>query len=182
MSAEHEPKPPGTELSALELAAQVTAKRISQKIASANGSRVVYAIVDLEPALTSAIATALSELSRDGARIEVAIHPELAIDGLDEKLRTSEVATRFRNRKEDGVVATVFSVPGRQMEGVLQSLGTVDRVNEAWLCDPEKANLWANQMLPDYPEDIREPLKQILRGVDGVRNSDLCTHAGKLLR
>ena len=165
MTAEYEPKPTRTESRALELAAQVTAKRISQKIADANGSRVMYAIVDLAPALTSAIGKSLAGLSRDGARIEVAIHPDLADDGLDEKLRTDEVATRFRNRKDDEVVATIFSVPGRQMEGVLQSLGTVERVNEAWLCDPEKANLWANEMLPNYPGDIREPLEQILQGL-----------------
>ena len=165
MSAAHEPNPGATESRALELAAQVAAKRISQRIGNANGSRVMYAIVDLDAALTCAIGKAVAALSRDDARIEVAIHPELAVDGLDKDLRTSEVATRFRNRKDDGVVATIFSVPGRQMEGVLQSLGTVDRVNEAWLCEPEKAALWANEMLPNYSEEIREPLKRILRGL-----------------
>ena len=165
MNAAHKPNTGEIESKALELAAQVAAKRISQRIGNANGSRVMYAIVDLDAGLTSAIGKALATLSRHGARIEVAIHPELAVDGLDENLRTSEVATRFRNRKDDGVVATIFSVPGRQMEGVLQSLGTVDRVNEAWLCEPEKAGLWANEMLPNYSEEIREPLKQILRGL-----------------
>ena len=165
MAAEQDPNSERTESRALKLAAQVAAKRVLQRIANANGARVMYAIVDLDAALTSAIGKALAASSREDARIEVAIHPELAVDGLDENLRTSEVATRFRNRKEDGVVATIFSVPGRQMEGVLQSLGTVDRVNEAWLCEPEKADLWAKEMLPNYSEEIREPLKQILRGL-----------------
>ena len=165
MAVEHEPEPMSTESRALELAARVTARRISKVISNENGSRVMYAIVDLGSALTSAIGRELAECSHEDARIEVAIHPELAVDGLDDELRTSEVATRFRNRKEEGVVATIFSVPARQMEGVLQSLGTVERVNEAWLCDPAKANLWARETLHDYFQETREQFEQILRGL-----------------
>ena len=165
MAAEREPRATRTQSKALELAAQVTAKRISNVISYENGSRVMYAIVDLGSELTSAIGMALAELSRDAARVEVAIHPELAIDGLDHELQTSEAATRFRNRKDDGVVATIFSVPARQMESVLQSLGTVERVNEAWLCDPAKAELWASETLPNYVEEIRQPFEGILRGL-----------------
>ena len=134
-------------------------------ISSERGSRVMYAIVDLGSALTCAIGTALSEHSREGAKIEVAIHPELAVEGLNERLQTSEVATRFRNRKEVEVAATIFSVPARQMEGVLQSLGTVERVNEAWLCDPAKADVWATEALLGYLEEIRGLFEEILRGL-----------------
>ena len=149
----------------VELAARVTARRISNVVSNENGSRVMYAIVDLGSALTCAIGSALAERSREGARIEVAIHPELAVDGLDAELQTNEVATRFRNRKYKGVVATIFSVPARQMEGVLQSLGTVERVNEAWLCDAAKANLWAMETLQGHFEETRERFEAILRGL-----------------
>ena len=150
---------------ALALIAQVAAQRISNVILNESGSRVMYAIVDLGRELTSAIGEELAKFSHEGARIEVAIHPELAVSGLDEALQTREAATRFRNRKDDGVVATIFSVPGRQMEGVLQSLGTVERVNESWLCDPAKADLWASTTLPNYMEDIRREFEEILRGL-----------------
>ena len=149
----------------MALAAQVTAKRISNVISSETGSRVVYAIVDLGTELTSAIGHAVAELSRGDARIEVAIHPDLAASRLDKRLQTSQVATRFRNRKDVGVVATIFSVPGEQMEGVHQSLGTVRRINEQWLCDPAKAKLWATETLPNYSEDMRQRLEGILRGL-----------------
>ena len=165
MTAKQNAEAKDSQAKAMALAAQVTAKRISSVISSENGARVMYAIVDLGSDLTSAIGKALAELSRDDARIEVAIHPELAINGLDKTLQTSEVATRFRNHKDEGVVATIFSVPGQQMEGVLQSLGTVERVNEPWLCDPAKANLWANETLPNYSEDMRKRLEGILRGL-----------------
>lgn len=165
MAAETEPQGMGATPKALELAAQVAARRISNVIANENGSRVMYAIVDLGCELTSAIARTLAERSREGARIEVAIHPELAIDALDAELQTSEVATRFRNRKEDGVVATIFSVPARQMEGVLQSLGTVERVNEPWLCDSAKSGLWATETLQESLEETKDQYKEILRGL-----------------
>ena len=165
MPEERESQPMSVEARALELAARVTVRRISNVISHEKRSRVMYALVDLGSALTSAIGRALADRSREDAKIEVAIHPELAIDGLSDELRTSEEATRFRNRKREGVVATVFSVPARQMEGVLQSLGTVERVNEAWLCDPAKANLWTTETLPDYRERIQEQFEEILRGV-----------------
>ena len=165
MLKERESQPMGIESRALELAARVTVRRISNVISHEKRSRVMYALVDLGRALTSAIGRALAERSREDAKIEVAIHPELAVDGLSDDLQTSEEATRFRNRKREGVVATVFSVPARQMEGVLQSLGTVERVNEAWLCDPAKANLWATETLPGCFEKTQVQFEEILRGV-----------------
>ena len=165
VAGEHESVGTGAKGKALQLAARVTARRISKVVSNENGSRVMYAIVDLGAALTSAIGKALAERSPEGARIEVAIHPELAVDGFDEALKTREVATRFRNRKDEDVAATIFSVPARQMEGVLQSLGTVERINEAWLCDPAKADVWATETLLGYLEEIRNPFEDILRGL-----------------
>ena len=154
-----------TKAEAMQLAAQVAARRISNVISQANGSRVMYAIVDVGRELTSAIGLALADLSSTYAKVEVAIHPELAVDGLEPKLQTSEVATRFRNHKDDGVVATIFSVPVRQMEGVLQSLGSVERINQPWLCDPAKADLWASETLQNHIEEIVKPFERILRGL-----------------
>lgn len=151
---------------ALDLVARVAARRISSVISHENGARVMYAIVDLGRELTSAIAGELAKRSHDGAKIEVAVHPQLAADWLDAELRKNDLATRFRNRKEEGVVATVFSVPARQIEGVLQSLGTVERVNDPWLCDCAKANLWATETLPSYDEVmIQKPFEKILCGL-----------------
>ena len=153
------------EVDALGLAARVAARRIFDVIATEDGARVMYAIVDLGAALTSAIAEALAGGSREHGRIEIAIHPELAVGALAPELQTSEVATRFRNRRESGVVATVFSVPARQVEGVLQSLGTVERVNEPWLCDPAKAHLWAEETLQQHAETTTTRFGAILCGL-----------------
>ena len=83
----------------------------------------MYAIVDLGPELSSAIGRAVAKLPGETGVIEIAIHPDLAVDGLESALVKNEIATRFRNRKHDRAVATIFSVPGQQMARVLQSLG-----------------------------------------------------------
>ena len=102
----------------------------------------------------------------------MAIHPDLAVDGLEKRFLSDDVATRFRNRKDNGVIATVFSVPGRQMEAVLQSLGSVERVNEAWLCDPLKASVWASKSLPDYP-DTNKVVHDFTGILSGLMDSDI---------
>ena len=165
MTTKQHPQAKDIPSSAMALAGQVTARRISNVISSENGSRIVYAIVDLGSDLTSAIGLAVAELSRENARIEVAIHPDLATSAVGKELQTDQVATRFRNHKDDGVVATIFSVPGEQMEGVHQSLGTVRRINEQWLCDPSKAKLWASETLPNYAQDMRQRLEGVLQGL-----------------
>ena len=152
MAAEREPRATRTQSKALELAAQVTAKRISNVISYENGSRVMYAIVDLGSGLTSAIGMALAELSRDAARVEVAIHPELAVDGLDDDpARRARQPHGFEIARTMGLSRPSSRCPGRQMEGVLQSLGTVDRVNEAWLCEPEKAGTLGQRNVAELP-------------------------------
>ena len=166
----------------LEIAAQVAARRISNVIAQANRSRVMYAIVDLGPELTSAIGAAVAKLPSETGIIEVAIHPDLAIDGLEPELIKNEVATRFRNSNRDQAIATIFSVPGQQMEGVLQSLGSVERVNEAWLCDENKAGLWASETLAGYGEEFQSLFKKDSARIDGFPNSGVPAHAGGLLR
>ena len=151
-------------LTAPELVGNIAETRIFDVIKNANGSRVVYAIVDLDADLTSAIGIAVARNPLYGMKkIEVAIHQDLAIDELSRELQSNDVATRFRNRKNDGVVATIFSVPGRQMEEVLQSLGSVERINETWLCDPEKTNVWAAQTLPGYRDDILKYFEVYIR-------------------
>lgn len=46
-----------------------------------------------------------------------------------------------------------------------QSLGTVERVNEPWLCDPANANLWAGETLQDYFDETKKQFEEILRGL-----------------
>ena len=85
-----------TILTAPELVGSVAESRISDVIKNANGSRVVYAIVDLDAELTSAIGTAIATTPlKGGKKIEVAIHQDLAIDDLARELQSNDVATRF---------------------------------------------------------------------------------------
>ena len=160
----------------------VVKERVKKVIQDAQGARVVYAIVDLGPTVTSAIGKAVSEISSDdfpvtGAiskavseigsddfPVEVAIHSSLAV-GLPDGLISDDVATRFRNRTKAGIRGTIFSVPSSQIEEVTQSLGSVQRINEAWLCDVTKIDIWATKTLPRYPSEILNQLTNILTGV-----------------
>ncbi len=155
------------------LIGEVVAARLRPVIRRAGGSRVVYAMVDLGKDVTCAVAEAVSEISvsdhnrsDDHNRIEVGIHPELATDWLSSRLRSDEAATWYRNHSGEGVVATLFSVPGRQMEEVLQSLGGVQRINHAWIMDPTKADVWADHALPTYGgTSVAGELTSVLRGL-----------------
>ena len=93
-----------------------------------------------------------------------------------------------RNRKDENVVATVFSVPGRQMEEVLQSLGSVERINETWLCDPEKADVWASLTVSGYQDPILKNCEDTLRGLmesDILASprmlADFCSHISEAM-
>ena len=150
----------------------VVSDRISDVIKWSAGSRVLYAIVDLGPEMTSAIGRSVSNITPEYGRVEVAIHSDLAIEDLEPELRSDDVATRFRNRKDQDVVATVFSVPGQQIEEVIQSLGTVERIDESWLFSTVKADVWAAQTLPNYDMTIQNQLTGVLRG---LMDSDILT-------
>lgn len=151
------------------LLAEVVTTRIESVIRSAGGARVIYAIVDLGPYLTSTIGQSLSTIQHNGSRVEVAIHPELAVTdecGISShNLISTDVATRFRNRITEGTIATIFSVPGKQMEGVIQSLGSVSRIDERWLLEQNKANIWAAHILPGYNVDVTTVLTRVLQGL-----------------
>ena len=157
--------PPGLAPSgAATLVGRVVKDRLKGVIRDAQGARVVYAIVDLGPDLTSAIGRAVAEISSKKLPLEVAIHSSLAV-GLPKTLISDDVATRFRNRAKSGIIATIFSVPSRQIEEVMQSLGSVQRINEAWLCDGNKVDTWAANTLPDYPGEISNQFTDILGGL-----------------
>ena len=165
------------------LLAGVVKDRVERVIQQAQGARVVYAIVDLGKQMTSAIGEAVATIRpnrgqiEDRGRIEVAIDHELARDGLDPSLLSDDVATRFRNRSSNGIVATIFSVPNSQAELVIQSLGSVQRINEAWLCDPTRAEAWTARTLPHYDGLIPKQLTQILAG---LMNSEILASAEML--
>lgn len=160
----HSTPPDPMSSGAATLVSRVVKDRLERVIRDAEGARVVYAIVDLGPDLTSAIGRALAEMDSKDRPLEIAIHSSLAV-GLPETLISDDVATRFRNRAKSGVVATIFSVPNGQIEEVLQSLGSVQRINEAWLCDVNKVDIWATKTLPDYPGEISNQLTKILTGI-----------------
>lgn len=149
------------------LIGDIVAVRLSSILEEAGSSRVVYAMVDLGKEVTSAIGEHVSKCSRspDG-RIEVAIHPDFATKGLSPQLVSRESATWFRNHGREGVLATLFSVPGQQMDQVLQSLGSVQRINDSWILDPTKARIWSDRVLPSYVgTDIHRNLTAVLEGL-----------------
>lgn len=160
------------------LIAGVVRERIENVIDSARGARVVYAVVDLGIGLTSAIGRAVSEIRLPHpSRIEVAIHPDLADDSVAECLLSDDVATRFRNRRDPATVATIFSVPGCQVEGVMQSLGSVQRIDEAWLLDLTKAELWTAKTIPGYDVHTVKHLTEIIQC---IMSSDILSSAKML--
>lgn len=160
------------------LLASVVRERIETVIRNARGDRVVYAVVDLGIRLTSAIGQAVSAIRLpEHKRVEVAIHPDLADDTIDERILSDDVATRFRNRRDPATVATIFSVPGCQVEGVIQSLGSVQRINEDWLRDSTKAELWTTKTIPGYDGELVKHLTMIIQG---IMSSDILSSAEML--
>lgn len=160
------PEPDNTNC-ASELVGEIVATRLASIIEAAGGSRVVYAMVDLGKEITCAIGQNLSrQFESSDRRIEIAIHPDLATEWLPAQLISKEAATWFRNHRTDGTVATLFSVPGQQMEEVLQSLGSVQRINHTWILDPARAGTWADRTIPDYRgTNIQKELATVLEGL-----------------
>ena len=147
------------------LIGRIAARRVETIVARERGSRAMFAIVDLGSEPTTAIARAVAAIGVVGGRIQVAIHPSLAASGLPADMISDDVATRFRNNKASGVVATVFSVPGSDMELVLQSLDNVERINEAWLLERRHLRLWVRLGLPDADASTADHFLTILRGL-----------------
>lgn len=161
---------------------EVVATRLSAVIEEANGSRVVYAMADLGKEVTCSIGTRLATMAVPGGRIDVAIHPELATEEFRREYQSSiteEAATWFRNHRPDSsVIATVFSVSGERMEEVLQSLGSVQRINHSWILDSTKAAVWADHTLPSYKHSpIHRDLEMTLKG---LMDSDVLASATML--
>lgn len=129
------------------LIGRIVAARMERMIERAKGARVMFAIIDLSPATTSAIATALAALRPSQGSMQVGIHPDLATPDLDPALISSDVAVKFRNTKPEDARATVFSVPASEMELVIQSLVNVERINEAWLLETRELRRWATMGL-----------------------------------
>lgn len=148
------------------LVGRIAARRVERIIARERGSRAMFAIVDLAPAMTSAIGAAVGAISpARGGTIHVGIHPSLAAPDLPTKMVSEDVATHFRNNKNAGVVATIFSVPGSEMELVLQSLDNVERINEAWLLERRHLRLWSELGLPDADASTAELFQTVLRNL-----------------
>ena len=138
-------------IAAAALVGEVVGTRLEAVIRAASGSRVVYAMVDLGRDVTCAIGQYVSHIEGCGnGQIEVAIHPDLATKWLSPQLLSTDAATWFRNHGGQETLATIFSVPGQQMEQVLQSLGSVQRINDSWILDSTKADIWAARTLPTY--------------------------------
>lgn len=160
------------------LLARVVRTRIESVLQDARGNRVVYAIVDLGKRLTSAIVRDVAAIRPPHGRVQVAIHPSLAEPDLVERgLSSLDMATRFRNARDPDTVATVFSVPGGQVESVIQSLGSVQRINREWICASKMAHIWTSTTMQGYSETITAQITDVLIG---LMKSDILTSAEML--
>ncbi|WP_279357269.1 FtsK/SpoIIIE domain-containing protein [Methylobacterium indicum] len=152
-------------MSGANLVGRIVAARVEELIARERGARVMFAVIDLSKEVTSAIATAVGAIRPTNGRVQVGIHPDLATADIDPSLVSSDVAVKFRNNKPADVVATVFSVPISEMELVIQSLGSVERINESWLLEGKEFKRWAEMGLTNADPSTKEHLHGFLRGL-----------------
>lgn len=152
-------------MSGANLIGRIVASRIGTMISRAKGARVMFAIIDLSPAATSAIASEVAKISLPKGHVQVGVHPDLATGGLDPALVSSDVAVKFRNNRPEDVLATVFSVPASEMGLVIQSLVNVERINEAWLLNGRELDRWARTGLRNAERSTTDAFKNFLKGL-----------------
>ena len=152
-------------MSGAKLVGRIVGARVGELVARERGARVMFAVIDLSREVTSAIATAVGAIIPVAGRVQVGIHPDLATPDVDNAHVSSDVAVKFRNNKPADVVATVFSVPISEMELVIQSLGSVERINEAWLLEGKEFRRWADMGLSNADPSTREHLHGFLKGL-----------------
>lgn len=150
-------------MNALELIGGLAAHRIKTIVDAEPDGRIIYAIVDLSPEVTSTIGMAIHALNDPG--IEVAIHEKLAVEAVPAEIRTADVAMRFRNFRPEGMRATIFSVPPEEVELAVQSLGDVERINGPWLLDPAHSKRWIERAHPGASVDTIEVLGTLIKNL-----------------
>lgn len=147
------------------LIGRIAAARVERMISRAKGARVMFAIIDLSPGATSAIATAVAAIRPSSGYVQVGIHPNLATKDLDPALVSSDVAVKFRNNRPEDARATVFSVPASEMGLVIQSLVNVERINEAWLLNNRELAGWAKMGLSNGEPNTIDAFRIFLKGL-----------------
>ena len=159
----------------LEIIGAVAAARLREIIAT-DGTRALFGIMGLSPAVTSAMARHLAAIPNVG-KVEVFVHPSLENGDTGSASVSTRTATWHRNHPTPGVRATVFSVPAVQIRAIEQSLGHVVRIDEAWL--RERPADWAEVALAHALPETRAAFAQML---EGLLASDLVVTAPLLAR
>lgn len=145
----------------LELIGRVAAHRI-REILHQPGTRALFGIMGLPPAVTSSIARHLSAIEGVGL-IEVFVHPSLRSGDIGKAVVSTRTATWHRNHATPGVRSTIFSVPAAQVRAVEQSLSHVVRIDESWLL--ERPGDWTAIALSFSLEEIRAGFACVLEGL-----------------
>ncbi|MEA3044686.1 MAG: segregation ATPase FtsK/SpoIIIE, family [Sphingomonadales bacterium] len=145
----------------LELIGRVAAHRIGD-ILHRPGTRALFGIMGLSPAITSSIARHLAAIQGVGP-IEVFVHPSLKSGDIGQAVVSTRTATWHRNHATQGVRSTIFSVPAAQVRAVEQSLSHIVRIDESWLL--ERPSDWTAIALSFSLEEIRTSFTRVLEGL-----------------
>ncbi|NSY68405.1 DNA translocase FtsK [Agrobacterium tumefaciens] len=156
-------------MSNLSIIGKVAASRVAEEFTGEGGgppSRVLFGIIDLDPAVTCAIAKEMAELTVPIGKVEVFVHPKIAGNGVHDigKAQISEeTATYHRGNTTADTALTVFSVPNDDTEAVRQSLAHVSVINSDWLTDD--MGRWAQCGMPHANDALRGQLANVLSGI-----------------
>lgn len=144
----------------LRLLAAVAAAIVRGAIAANPREQALFAIGDLPPDQTSAMALAVAEVP--GA--EVHVHPERSDGSLPPALLSRATAAHWRNmRRSDGPGAIVYAVPTRDAETVGTTVATIVPLATDTLL--ERPELWVEAIGRPIDERQKDWLVEALRGV-----------------
>jgi len=148
---------------------KVAATRIAEELVSDDGappSRLLYGIIDLDPAIVCAVAKEVAKLTSSRGKVQVFVHPAIASAGggdIGHAEQSLETATYHRGNTSEDVVLTVFSVPTEDTASVRQSLAHVSVINSDWLTDDMRR--WSQAAMPNANETLKGQLGNILTGL-----------------
>lgn len=148
---------------------KVAATRIAEELVSDDGappSRLLYGIIDLDPAIVCAVAKEVAKLTSPRGKVQVFVHPTIAAAGggdIGNAEQSLETATYHRGNTSEDVVLTIFSVPTEDTASVRQSLAHVSVINSDWLTDDMRR--WAQAAMPNANDTLRSQLGNILSGL-----------------
>lgn len=153
-------------MSNLPLIGRVAASRISDELHNSPPSRLLFGIIDVDPAVARALVKEIASIRPLDGDAEVYCHPSI-VEGRHEEIGeavvSDETATYFRNSGDSNTKLTVFCVPPEDSAKVRESLGHVKTIDSAWLAD--EMGRWAEHAMPDAPDALRSQLECVLEGL-----------------